>query len=161
MRGEITQRARTARDKSQENTAPPTFLRISPKATLIIFNDTNNNDNNLVLSVRSADSRRLQGTTRAQAHEARCHRRAPGADDEHRALLKSIPKALHPETFALPKSLNPKAFALPKSLNPKTFALPKSKWVKSEQLPGTFQKNATESKAGYLGQSKSFGKFWL
>ena len=36
------------------------------------------------------------------------------------------------------------------------------KWVQSEQqLPGTFQKKAHESNAGYFGWSKSFGRFWL
>ena len=34
--GEIMQRTRTARDKSQENTAPPPFWEISPKATLVM-----------------------------------------------------------------------------------------------------------------------------
>ena len=35
----------------------------------------------------------------------------------------------------------------------------KSRWVKSEQrLPGTFQRKAQESKAGYFGWSRSFGK---
>ena len=36
------------------------------------------------------------------------------------------------------------------------------KLVKSEQqLPGAFQKNSTEGKAGYFGWSKTFGKLWF
>ena len=35
------------------------------------------------------------------------------------------------------------------------------KWVESEQqLPGLFQKTTTSIAVGYLGWSKSFGKFW-
>ena len=35
------------------------------------------------------------------------------------------------------------------------------KWVQSEQLPGTCQKNIQCIKAGHFGWSKRFGKFWF